>query len=71
VRLAKKLRRALKLKLPESVKLAKLCLRFEEVRSPFFVLLRECADGCCTGVGLETPGGRLTSRELRALVEAA
>jgi hypothetical protein len=72
VRLAKELRKALKLKLPESVKLAKQCLRFEEALSPHFTLLRMCGDeGCCTSPGLATPHGRLTSAELRALVEAA
>lgn len=68
VKLARKLRKALKLKLPEAVKLAKLCLRREEALSPHFSLLRECADGCCTTPGLATTGGRLTLSELSALV---
>lgn len=71
VKLARALRKALRLNLPESVKLAKQVLRFEEAQSPYFTVVRECGDGCCTSPGLASPRGSLTSRELRKLRDAA
>lgn len=72
VKLARKLRKILKgLTLPESVKLAKLCLRYDEVTSPYSTLIvYDC--GCCSMPGLRGPRGHtLPNPELRKLVAAA
>lgn len=69
VKLARRLRKVFKgLSLPESVKLAKLCLRGDEFQSPMYTLIQyDC--GCCSMPGLRGPRGHtLESPELRRLV---